>query len=135
MPTNEQWATAEQTFRRILAVIAFIIAYLVIPPIVAGFFASGITTQAPVLLFAIGAILGFWAAQKDNRDFKSGRISAIVTSTTKDLAVVALFVFGAATLLAMLNLDGWTFGAMIGGAVAGLAAHWSFQRLWVPLNG
>lgn len=134
MPTNEQWAAAETNFRRILAVFGFIAVFIVIPPIVAGFLGSGVTSWSPVAAFAIAAIIGFWAAQKDNRDFKTGRISAIVTSTTKDLAVVSLFVFAIAAILAMLSLEGWTFGAMIGGAVGGLLAHWCFLRFWVPLN-
>lgn len=122
---------AERYFRRALAVILATVVFLVGAVFIANLVGdSSVGDQWLWVLLAAGfAIYGFYAAQADNRDHASGLIVAVVTSTAKDLATVALGTLAVAAALATFGIT--TFGAIVAGATSGLIAQWVFKRIWV----
>jgi archaellum biogenesis protein FlaJ (TadC family) len=127
-------AQADRTFRRLLSVFLAIAIF-----IVGSVFVAGLIGEASVqanwvwaVLSAGGALFAFYAAQKDNRDAASGRISAVLTSTLKDYTVVAMGVLAAAALLATFGIA--PFNVVAAAALAGLLAQFAFKRVWVPLK-
>ena len=125
---------ADRTFRRLLAVFLGIVIF-----IVGSVFLAGLVGEASVqdnwiwaVLAGAGGMIAFYAAQKDNRDAASGRISAVLTSTAKDYLVVALGVLASAAMLASFGIA--PFNVVAASALAALLAQFAFKRTWVPLG-
>lgn len=125
---------AERQFRRLFAVLIGVATFLV-----GVFFIANLVGNAPlegqtvwVILAAAGGLYGFYAAQKDNRDFESGLIIAIVSSTLKDIGAVALGTLVVATALSLTGIA--PFNVIVAGVAAALIAQWVFLRFWVPLK-
>ena len=125
---------ADKNFRRLLAVFLAIVIF-----VVGSVFVAGLIGEASVqanwiwaILAGGGALFAFYAAQADNRDAASGRISAVLTSTAKDYAVVVMGVLASAALLASFGIA--PFNVIAASALAGLLAQFAFKRVWVSVS-
>lgn len=132
-------AVADKNFRRLLAVFLGIVIFIVGSVFLAGIIGSLSGGSATVqdnwiwsVLAAAGALFAFYAAQADNRDAASGRISAVLTSTGKDYLVVVFGVLATAALLASFSIA--PFHVVTASAFAGLFAQFAFKRTWVPIS-
>lgn len=127
-------ALADKNFRRLLAVFLGVVIFVVGSVFLAGLIGSA-TVQDNWLwavLSAAGALFAFYAAQKDNRDAASGKISSVLTSTAKDYLVVSMGVLASAALLASFGIA--PFNVVAASALAGLLAQFAFKRTWVPVS-
>lgn len=127
-------AQADKMSRRALAILLGVGVF-----VVGAVFISGIFGEATVqdnwvwsILAGAGTMYAYYAAQKDNRDYQSGLIAAIVSSTIKDLAVVGAGLFAAAALLSAFQVA--PFNVIIGAGVSGLIGQYVFNRYWVPIK-
>lgn len=132
-------ALADKNFRRLLAVFLGVVIFIVGSVFLAGIIGSLSGGSATVqdnwiwaALAGAGGIIAFYAAQKDNRDAASGRISAVLTSTAKDYLVVAMGVAATAALLASFGIA--PFNVIAASALAALLAQFAFKRTWVALK-
>lgn len=125
---------ADRTFRRLLAVFLAIVIFVVGSVFVANLLGSASVQDNWVfaILAGAGALFAFHAAQADNRDAASGRISAVLTSTLKDYLVVAMGVLATAALLASFGIA--PFNVVAASALAALLAQFAFKRTWVSLS-
>lgn len=125
---------ADRMFRRALAIFLAIGVFVVGSVFISGWFGEDKVQDNWVwaILAAGATLLTFYAAQKDNRDFRSGRISAIITSTLKDYAVTGLGIFVVAALMSVFGIA--PFSIIIGAGAASLLAQFAFNRTWVPLK-
>ncbi|MEL6754964.1 MAG: hypothetical protein AAFP81_00900 [Pseudomonadota bacterium] len=123
---------ADKMSRRALAILLSVGVFVVGSVLIAGWFGDANVQDNWVwsVLAAAGTMYAYYAAQADNRDYQSGLIAAVVTSTLKDIAVVAAGLFAAAALLSAFQVG--PFNVIIGSGVAGLIAQYVFNRFWVP---
>lgn len=124
--------TVDRNTRRLLALTLGILFFLFVGTFGAKTLGAPTIQLGMSFLAGVIALYTWYAAQKDNRDFASGRISAIVTSTAKDIVAT-----GAA--IAIMAAVAWftkvsSFGAVIAGSIGVLGAWWIGRRLWVEFK-
>ena len=123
---------ADRNARRALAVLSALVVFFVGVTLIAGLLGGAPVSWLAAILAGAVSMYGWYAAQKDNRDYESGKIVSVLSSTGKDIAVVALSIFAAASVLEGTNFA--PFASVLGGGYAGLIAWYVGRRIWASFK-